>query len=99
MAIAEITVIPIGTAGTSLSNYVAGCQKILAQNDNIKYQLTPMGTILEGDLEDIFNTLKKLHQVPFDRGAMRVVSNIKIDDRRDKNASMEQKLNSVKSKL
>lgn len=99
MAIAEITIVPVGTESTSLSTYVAGCQKLLAEEERIKYQLTPMGTIIEGDLDDIFDISKKLHNLPFDNGAMRVVTNIKIDDRRDKKASMHQKLKSVNNKL
>lgn len=99
MAIVEATIIPIGTGSTSVSSYVAACQKILEAEQNLKYQLTPMGTILEGDLSHIFEVLQKMHEVPFAKGAMRVSTNIKIDDRRDQNASMEQKLTSVQQKL
>lgn len=99
MAIAEITIIPIGTGSTAISNYVAACHEVLKKENRIKYQLTPMGTILEGDLEVIFEAIRKLHEVPFEKGAMRVSTSIKIDDRRDKQASMEQKLKSVKEKL
>lgn len=50
MAIAEVTVIPIGTATTSLSAYVAEMQRILKQQDGISYELTSMSTIIEGSL-------------------------------------------------
>jgi uncharacterized protein YqgV (UPF0045/DUF77 family) len=40
-----------------------------------------------------------MHEVPFVNGAMRVSTTIRIDDRRDKDASMEQKLSSVKGKM
>ena len=99
MPIAEVTVVPLGTDDTSLSKYVAGCHKVLKDEKEIKYQLTPMGTILDGELDRIFDVVKKLHQVPFDAGALRVSTSLKIDDRRDKNASMEQKIDSVESKL
>ncbi|MCK8817290.1 MTH1187 family thiamine-binding protein [Natroniella sulfidigena] len=99
MAIVEVTVVPIGTEQPSLSKYVAGCQQILEQEERIEYQLTPMGTIIEGDLDDIFDLIKKLHQHPFEKGALRVTTSIKIDERSDKEASMEQKLNSVEDKL
>ena len=98
MPIAEVTVVPLGTENTSLSKYVANCHKVLAEEENIEYELTPMGTILEGELEDIFKVVQKMHQVPFDEGAMRVSTTLKIDDRRDKKASMEQKVNSVNEK-
>lgn len=99
MAIVEVTVVPLGTGNTSLSEYVAGCHQILAEKDEIDYQLTPMGTIIEGDLDVIFEVIKELHETPFANGAKRVSTSIKIDDRRDKEASMEQKINSVESKL
>ncbi len=99
MAIAELTVVPLGTEDTSLSSYVAGCHKVLKEQDKLEYQLTPMGTILEGELEDIFEMTKKMHEVPFSNGAKRVTTSLKIDDRRDKAASMKQKINSVEGKL
>ncbi len=99
MAIVEFTTSPMGTATTSLSKYVANCHKLVAEQTDVKYMLTPMGTILEGDLDDIFALIRKVHEVPFGEGAMRVSTSIKIDDRRDKDASMNQKLNSVRDKL
>lgn len=99
MPIAEVTVVPLGTGGTSLSRYVAACHQVLQEETEIEYQLTPMGTILEGELEVIFEVVKKLHQVPFDAGALRVSTSLKIDDRRDQQASMEQKVRSVHEKL
>ena len=99
MAIAEVKVVPLGTEDTSLSYYVAGCHKVLKKQDQVDYELTPMGTILEGELEQIFAIVEKLHEVPFADGAERVSTTLSIDDRRDKNGSMEQKTNSVNDKL
>ena len=99
MAIAEVTVVPLGTKETSLSNYVADCHKVLKEQDKVDYELTPMGTILEGNINEIFDIVKKLHEVPFGEGAKRVSTNLKIDDRRDKKGSMKQKINSVNDKL
>jgi len=99
VAIIEVTIIPVGTGSTSVSQYVAECHKILDSDKRIKSELTPMGSILEGDLDTILEVARKLHEVPFGNGVMRVNTTIRIDDRRDKNASMEQKLNSVQNKL
>jgi uncharacterized protein (TIGR00106 family) len=99
MAIVETSITPIGTAGTSVSKYVAKCHEVLKDFPEIKYQLTPMGTILEGDLKEILTLIEKMHEVPFDQGANRVSTLIKIDDRRDKNSTMEGKMESVLSKL
>lgn len=99
MAIAEVTVIPIGTGSTSLSSYVAEMQRVLEKQEEVECQLTSMGTILEGPLSKIFAAIQALHEAPFAQGAKRVSTVIKIDDRRDKPSSSEQKLRSVREKL
>ena len=99
MAIAEVTVIPIGTASTSLSSYVADLQRVLEQQKNIQYTLTSMSTIIEGSLDDIFIAIRAIHEAPFQTDAQRVSTSIKIDDRRDQESSSAQKLRSVQEKL
>lgn len=99
MAILEITVVPLGTGNTSVSKYVAACHKVLEKEKSIKYNLTPMSTVIEGDIEKLFEVAKKLHHVPFQEGAMRVSTSMKIDDRRDKESTIEGKIASVESKL
>lgn len=97
MAIAEVTVVPIGTGSTSLSAYVADIQRVLKEQKGIKYTLTSMSTIIEGSLDDVFAAIRAIHEAPFQSHAQRVSTSIKIDDRRDKEASSEQKLRSVQS--
>jgi uncharacterized protein (TIGR00106 family) len=99
MAIAEFTIIPIGTATTSLSGYVADLHKELEKHTDIIFEMTPMGTILEGSLDRLLEVIRAVHEVPFNHGAQRVSTSIKIDDRRDKEASMLQKMQSVAEKL
>lgn len=100
MAVVEISIVPLGTGSTSLSDYVAACEKELRENHgDLNYTLTAMGTIIEGDLDKILMLVRRLHEVPFNRGAQRVSTSIKIDDRRDKKGTMEQKLKSVEDKL
>jgi len=93
--IAEISVVPLGTGSTSLSKFVAECDAVLANNKSLKYRLTPMGTVIEGPLDDVLSLARQMHEVPFSKGVFRVLTTIKIDDRRDKTASMKQKLESV----
>ncbi len=100
MAIVEISIVPLGTGSTSLSQYVAACEKELREHcEDLKYELTAMGTIIEGDLDKILALIRRLHEVPFRQGAARVSTSIKIDDRRDKNSSINQKVKSVEDKL
>jgi uncharacterized protein (TIGR00106 family) len=100
MAIAQVTVVPIGTNNTSLSGYVAELYRVLEKaGPGIRFELTPMSTIIEGELEDIFRVVRQLHEAPFIQGALRVSTSLTIDDRRDKQASMKQKLESVEKQL
>ena len=98
MAIVFVTIAPLGTAGSSLSRYVAGVERILRRS-GLKHELTAMGTIVEGDLDAILPVLREMHEHPFSQGAVRVSTLIKIDDRRDKAASMDAKIRSVKEKM
>ena len=93
--IAEIAVAPLGTSTTSLSQYVASCLNVVKKAPDISYQLTAMGTIIQGPLERVLDLAQEMHEVPFALGAKRVLTTIKIDDRRDKPATMESKVKAV----
>jgi uncharacterized protein (TIGR00106 family) len=93
--IAEITIVPLGTATTSLSRYVAACLDAIKQAPDISYQLTAMGTIVQGPLERVLELAQNMHEVPFAMGAKRVVTTINIDDRRDKSITIEGKVKAV----
>lgn len=97
--IVQITVAPIGTGTASLGEWVAEVEKVTARYESIKSMLTPMSTILEGPFQDVMNCVMEMHQAPFKNGALRVSTRIAIDERRDKVASMESKLESVKAKM
>jgi uncharacterized protein (TIGR00106 family) len=98
MAILEISVVPIGTGDTSLSAYVADCLRVL-KKEKVRYELSSMGTNIEGNLKDLFKIALTMHQVPFQKGAQRVVTTMKIDDRRDKKGTLEGKKKAVQHKL
>ena len=97
--IAEVKVVPLGTGDTSLSDFVADVEKVLQKQKNLKTMLTPMSTIIEGELEDVMEAVREMHEVPFRKGAMRVSTQISIDDRRDIIASMGKKLESVRKRM
>ena len=99
MATLGISVVPVGTGSPSVSGYVANAVKILEQEKDIKYELTAMMTILEGDLDRLLEVAKKMHRSAFAAGAQRVVTSIRIDDRRDKPLTIEGKIKAVKDKL
>ncbi|HEY6104900.1 MAG TPA: MTH1187 family thiamine-binding protein [Anaeromyxobacteraceae bacterium] len=98
MAVVFLTITPIGTGTPSVSRYVAGVERILRES-GLKSQLTAMGTIIEGDLDEILKVVRRMHEHPFTAGAVRVSTFVKIDDRRDKEHTIEGKMRSVEEKL
>lgn len=99
MAIVQLSTVPIGTGTPSISKYVARAFKILEDERDVAYQLTPMGTIIEGDLDRVLSIVRRMHESGFGEGVQRVLTTVIIDDRRDKRATMEGKVNSVQQKL
>ena len=93
--IAELTVVPVGTGDARLSKYIASCIEILKSRQDLTYQLTAMGTIVQGPLDKILEVTRQMHEVPFTMGAQRVVTSLKIDDRRDRPSTMATKVDSV----
>ncbi len=98
MVIADISIVPIGTSSPSVSRYVAKCIEVLKRR-GLNYRLCPMSTVVEGELKDIVDAIVEMHETPFKEGALRVVTTIKIDDRRDKIQTMDSKIKSVKEKV
>ena len=98
MAVVFLTITPLGTGTPSVSRYVAGVQRVLDRS-GLAHQLTAMGTIIEGDLDQILRVVREMHELPFTQGALRVSTLLKIDDRRDKEHSIAGKMRSVEEKL
>ena len=99
MAVVFVTITPLGTGTPSVSRYVAGVERIL-RGTTLNHQLTAMGTIIEGDLDEILAVIRRMHEHPFTEGAVRVSTPVKIDDRRDRpEHSIEGKVRSVEEKL
>ena len=94
---AELGVLPIGTGSTSLGKYIAKSVSVLKNMHGIKYQVTPMGTLLESDsIDKIFDASKAVMNELFKMGVQRVEVILKIDERHDKVASLRDKLESIK---
>lgn len=97
---AEISIYPIGTDSTSLSFYIAKAIESLQDANGVKYQTTPMGTILESDdITKIFEASKSVIETVHRLGVRRVEAILKIDSRTDKTQTMQQKLDALKKHL
>jgi len=98
MALMQITVVPIGTASPSVGEFVARTQKVI-EAEGLAYELQDMGTVVEGSAEELFRVAAKVHEMPFTKGADRVVTQITVDDRRDRRVRIGDKVKSVQERL
>jgi uncharacterized protein (TIGR00106 family) len=96
MAIAEFTVVPLDK-GESVSKYVSSVLD-LVDKSGLEYQFTPMATIVEGDLDDIFKLVRACHDKM--RGqSRRVITTLKIDDREGATGRIKGKTGAVEKHL
>ncbi|ASI98286.1 MTH1187 family thiamine-binding protein [Thermococcus celer] len=97
MVIVEFIIVPLGER--SISRYVAEVVKLLDKK-GVKYQLTPMSTVMEvPTVGDAFAIIEEAHELMFKLGAERVSTTVRIDDRRDRERKMEDKVKSVMEKV
>ncbi|WP_354698766.1 hypothetical protein DSM112329_04459 [Paraconexibacter sp. AEG42_29] len=99
MATADLTILALGRPDPSASAYIAEIQRRLAAQDRVGYAMHAMGTSLEGSTQDILAVVGELHGVPFELGIPRVYTVLKLDERRDKEQSLADKVASVERRL
>ena len=94
MILAQLSIYPI-CEGTSLGRFVRkGIQVI--KDSGYSYSVGGLSTAIEvPDMDSLFALIKDVHKAHLDEGAERIVVDLKIDDRRDKDATLESKINSV----
>jgi uncharacterized protein (TIGR00106 family) len=95
--IAQFTILPIG-AGTSLSGYVAACERVLA-GTGLTYELHANGTNLEGEWEAVMDAIKRCHDTLHAMGVPRISTNLTLGTRTDRPQRMADKVTSVRAKL
>ena len=94
MIISQLSIAPVGK-DISLSKYVKKVISVLKEN-NIKFETNDMATVIETeDLETLFKVVEKAHKAVIESGAQRVITELKIDDRRDKNITIGTKIKSL----
>ena len=90
----------MGTANTSASFYIARAIESIQGIKDLRFQVTPMGTILEAQTFDkIFEATKLMSDTVHNLSVNRVEIVIKIDSRKDKQVKLEEKLDSVNKLL
>jgi uncharacterized protein (TIGR00106 family) len=96
MVLLEFSMSPTGK-GESLSTYISRILKIV-DNQGVSYRLTPMGTILEGDWDEVMNVVRACF---FDlkRDCSRIGVHLKVDYRQGTESRMKSKIESVETKV
>ena len=95
--VAELSVVPVGTGKTGLSDYIAVALREVKQA-GVKYQLCPTCTVFEADLDTALKIAKAAHQAVIDSGAKRVITTLRIDERLDTQRTMEERVKRVTEK-
>ena len=91
MPIVEFSVVPIGSGSTSVGRYVRAAIEVV-EASGLDHETNPMGTCLQGDWDKVFATIRTVHERLAAMGCGRIVTTIKVDDRRDKPGPMREKV-------
>jgi len=96
MVLLEFSMSPLDK-GDSLSHYVARSLDIIDKS-GLPYQLTPMGTILEGEWDEVMAVVNAcFKRMSADCG--RVSTTMRIDYRAGKSGRLKSKIRAIEEKL
>lgn len=95
--IADLCLIPMGV-GVSVSRQVAACERVLAEA-GLKTKLHAYGTNIEGEWDDVFQAIKRCHEVVHAMGVPRISSSLRFGTRTDRTQTMDDKIRSVEEKM
>lgn len=96
MVLAEFSMFPTDK-GESVSKYVSQVLDTIDKS-GITYQLTPMGTILEGTWDEVFAVITSCFNA-LESQSSRINTQIKVDYRKGDESRMKSKIKSIESKL
>ena len=96
MVLLEFSMSPLGK-GESVGKYVARSLEIVDRS-GVEYRLNPMGTVLEGEWEEVFGVVKKCYEkMKTDCG--RISCSIKVDYRKGAKGRLSGKVLSVEKRV
>ena len=94
MIVADFSMIPMGS-GTSASRYVKAIHEVLKAS-GVEFLPGPMSTSLEvNSFEELFRIIEAANGRLKEMGVQRIITNIRIDCRLDKEISISSKLKAV----
>ena len=96
MVLLEFSMSPMGK-GESVGKYVARSLAIVDKS-GVEYRLNPMGTVLEGDWDEVFGVVKRCYE-RMKQDCNRISCSIKVDYRRGAQGRLSAKVASVEKRL
>lgn len=96
MVLLEFSMSPLGK-GESVGQYVARSLDIIDKS-GVAYRLNPMGTVLEGEWNDVFQVVRKCYE-RMKKDCNRISCTIKVDYRKGHKGRLESKVASVEKRL
>jgi len=94
--LAVFSIVPIGV-GSSLGDQLAEVLRIVDAS-GLPYKVNPMGTVVEGEWNEVMNLLKKCHRTVMKTGE-RAMTTISIDDRKGRPNRIEEKVRSIEKRI
>ncbi len=96
MVLLEFSMSPLGK-GESVGKYVSRSLEIIDQS-GVEYRLNPMGTVLEGEWEDVMDVVRQCYE-RMRKDCNRISCTIKVDYRKGKKGRLSGKVASVEKRL
>lgn len=91
MPIFELSVVPIGTASSSVSRYVQAAVRLIRES-GLDCSVGAMGTCVQGEWDRVFALVKEIHEALVRMGCKRILTTLKVDDRRDRAQTLQSKV-------
>ncbi|MBN1335911.1 MAG: MTH1187 family thiamine-binding protein [Deltaproteobacteria bacterium] len=96
MILAEFAMYPIGV-GESLSPWVARAVEVVDRS-GLPYRLTPMGTVVEGEWDEVMAVIRACWQA-LDADCDRISVSIRVDARKGPGGRLDSKIASVAARI
>jgi len=96
MVLLEFSMSPLGK-GESVSKYVSRSLDIIDKS-GVPYRLNPMGTVLEGEWEEVFSVVRKCYE-RMRKDCNRISCSIKVDYRKGHSGRLVSKVASAEKTL
>ena len=93
LGVAEIFITPLGTGDSTIREYIRALVPLI-EASGLRYQLTAMGTQVEGPVDALLKLTQQLHDATFgaSHGTDRVVTHLRLDERRGEPLTLEGKV-------